>query len=230
VTYRQCALSSALFSFAALVAVPATAQISIGYPGPYGGAYDLTASVRLQVTPRDADVFVDGYYAGTVDDFDGAFQRLRAEPGEHEIQLFLPGHRSYTQKVYLQPGNTFNVRHTMERLAPGEAEPERPVGSVAARAPQRPRGRQPQAQTPTGNAPAAGGRSGAVTLRILPADAVVLIDAQRWDTRGEENLTVHIDAGRHTIEVQKSGYRGYLTEITVAPGQTMPLNISLAPE
>ena len=32
--------------------------------------------VRLMVRPRDAAVYVDGYYAGVVDDFDGVFQRL----------------------------------------------------------------------------------------------------------------------------------------------------------
>ena len=78
-----------------------------GYPYygyPYGYAYDNSASLRLQVSPREAEVFVDGYYAGTVDDFDGTFQRLHVEPGDHELEVFMPGHRSYQQKVYLQPG------------------------------------------------------------------------------------------------------------------------------
>ena len=77
-----------------------------GYPYygyPYGYAYDNSASLRLQVSPREAEVFIDGYYAGTVDDFDGTFQRLHVEPGDHELELFMPGHRSYQQKVYLQP-------------------------------------------------------------------------------------------------------------------------------
>jgi hypothetical protein len=43
----------------------------------YGYAYDPSAHLRLQVTPREAEVFVDGYYAGTVDDFDGSFQAAR---------------------------------------------------------------------------------------------------------------------------------------------------------
>ena len=96
-----------------------------GYPYygyPYGYPYDISASLRLQVSPREAEVFVDGYYAGTVDDFDGTFQRLRVEPGDHELEVFMPGHRSYQQRVYLQPGKTFNVRHEMEPLGPGEAE------------------------------------------------------------------------------------------------------------
>ena len=231
-TLRQCALPGTLVALAFLAATSATAQISIGYPGPRGGAYDLTSSVRLQVSPKEADVFVDGYYAGKVDEFDGAFQRLRVEPGEHEIQLFLPGHRLYSEKVYLQPGNTFQVRHTMERLAPGEAEPERPIGTARPRAPQGGRaptqGGRPQPGTSAGGAPR--DRSGAVALRVLPADAVVMIDGQRWDGSQEERLTVQLDAGPHTIEVRKSGYRGYVTDVTVEPGKTMPLNISLAPE
>ena len=31
--------------------------------------------------PSEARVYVDGYYAGTVDDFDGLFQRLNVSPG-----------------------------------------------------------------------------------------------------------------------------------------------------
>ena len=42
-----------------------------------------TGELRLQVQPRDAQVFIDGSYAGTVDDFDGTFQSLRLEEGEY---------------------------------------------------------------------------------------------------------------------------------------------------
>src|ERR1035437_4172470 len=45
------------------------------YPYPYSPVYDTAAQVHLKVTPRDAAVYVDGYYAGIVDDFDGLFQR-----------------------------------------------------------------------------------------------------------------------------------------------------------
>lgn len=230
-------LQSALVLFA-IAATPAAAQISIGYPGPYGrGAYDLTASVRLQVSPNTADVYVDGYYAGKVDEFDGTFQRLRVEPGEHEIQLFLPGHRVYSQKVYLQPGNTFKVRHTMERLAPGEAEPEKPVGTApVSRGPRRDpnAGRDPR--DPTDRAPrgapadARSSGSGSVAIRVQPGDAAILIDGQKWDGAVDERLIVQLDAGRHTIEVRKSGYRGYLTDVNVESGKTLPLNVVLAPE
>jgi hypothetical protein len=59
------------------------------------------ASVHLDVMPRDAEVYVDGYYAGVVDDFDGMFQRLRVEPGEHEVTLYRDGYRAFHQRAYL---------------------------------------------------------------------------------------------------------------------------------
>ena len=80
---------------------------------PYGygyRTYEPDASVRLEVKPKEAEVFVDGYYAGIVDDFDGTFQRLHVPPGEHEIELWLDGYRTVRQKVYLTQDNTFKVQ------------------------------------------------------------------------------------------------------------------------
>ncbi len=52
-------------------------------------AYPERASLRIQADPPQAEVYVDGYYAGIVDDFDGLFQRLHVAPGTHEITLRL---------------------------------------------------------------------------------------------------------------------------------------------
>src|SRR5687768_16633999 len=46
------------------------------YPYRYHPVLDERAEVRVLVTPADAAVYVDGYYAGVVDDFDGILQRL----------------------------------------------------------------------------------------------------------------------------------------------------------
>jgi hypothetical protein len=64
---------------AALFPVAAVAQDE-----PYDGRpYLEGGALRLQVTPKDAAVYVDGFYAGIVDDFNSAFQRLPVPPGEH---------------------------------------------------------------------------------------------------------------------------------------------------
>src|SRR5262249_42752868 len=47
------------------------------YPPVYqsGGGYGYEGALRLKVKPREASVYVDGYFSGRVDDFDGIFQR-----------------------------------------------------------------------------------------------------------------------------------------------------------
>ena len=63
--------------------------------GSFGRGYGYdSGEVRLQVQPRFAEVYVDGYYAGTVDDFDGTFQSLRLESGPYHIEIVAPGYNT----------------------------------------------------------------------------------------------------------------------------------------
>jgi len=202
-----------------------------GYGGNYGGA----AALRLQVNPRNTEVFIDGYFAGVVDDFDGFFKRLDLAPGEHDVELFLPGHRTVHQKVYLQPGRTFRVKYTLEALQPGDPEPVRPQTTAPPPAQNRPpyRGapgqRQPPAARDDAAVNAAQSGYGTLAVRVQPGDAEVLIDGERWTgTQQGDRLEVQLSAGTHNIEVQKSGFRGYATDVTVRNGQTATLNIALA--
>jgi hypothetical protein len=234
VTLRTAALVGA---FLLAVAGSAAAQIVVGYPGPpwSRGTYDLSSSLRIESKPPETEVYVDGYFAGKVDEFDGRFQRLRVEPGEHEIAMYLPGYRLYTQKVYLQPGNTFKIRHDMEKLAAGETPAEKPSGPPRAeRSDAGGRGRgvpEPARGAPRGGASGAPGESyGTVSIRVQPADAEIFIDRSKWDGAGDDRLLIRLDAGVHRVEVRKSGYRGYLTEVTIRGGETTPLNIALAKE
>ena len=55
------------------------------------------------------EVYVDGYYAGVVDNFDGRFQRLNLEPGPHQIEI-RSGSDSRRFDVNLQPGRTMTYR------------------------------------------------------------------------------------------------------------------------
>jgi hypothetical protein len=101
---------------------------SYGPYGPYAPyRYDDTASARVQVTPKQTEVYVDGYLAGVADDFDGTFQRLHIRPGGHQITLYLDGHRSVTERLYFSPGKTQKIKMAMVPLAPGEAPQPRPV-------------------------------------------------------------------------------------------------------
>ena len=233
----------------------ATPGTAIRYPwrpyGPYGYYGFAEASVRIEVTPRDAEVYVDGYYAGNVDDFDGAFQRLHVEPGEHEIEVYREGFRPFRQKVYLQPDNTFRIRQALQALAQGEQPEPRPQplnpppqgpqpsagtpmprGGAGRRMPPPPPGSDPRAGQPQaprgGQAPSA---YGTVAIRVQPPDAEVSIDGDNWRGPDEQDrLVIDLAEGSHTVEIRKPGYRTYVTQVEVRRGETTPLNVSLRNE
>lgn len=138
--------------------------------------------------------------------------------------LYLEGHRSYEQKLYLQPGRTFNVRHVMEPLAAGEAAPPRPAGGAlppsggARPAPRRPGERPADVQ----------GEFGALALRVQPGDADVRIDGERWEgSPDDERLVVQLAPGVHTVEIRREGYRSYITDVTIRSRETATLNVAM---
>ena len=85
---------------------------------PIGGS--LPGDVRVLATPKQAEVYVDGFYAGVVDDFDGTFQRLHVTPGGHAITLHLEGYRTVTRNIWVTPDDTLKLQLSMDKLRPGE--------------------------------------------------------------------------------------------------------------
>ncbi len=72
-----------------------------------GRAY---GAVRIVDAPRDAHVFVDGYYAGVVDDYDGVFQHLNLEAGSHHIEIEAEGYPLIAFDVRVRSGQTITYR------------------------------------------------------------------------------------------------------------------------
>jgi hypothetical protein len=208
-----------------------------GYPyPPYGYGYyrdALTTSLKLEITPREAEVYVDGYFAGHVDDFDGIFQRLRLRPGEHELVIYLEGYRTIREPIYLSSGADRTIRRAMAPLTSGEtSEPPPPPADRE----ELPSG--PDEALPPGSYVAPGGpesgqtvgraRFGTLSLRIQPADAEVFIDGQRWETpAAEDRITVQLAEGRHRLEVRKAGFSTYAEDVLIRRGGTLALNVSL---
>lgn len=202
-----------------------------GYPGQYptgywGHGFRGESAARIQVTPRHTEVYVDGYRAGIVDDFDGFAQRLRLMPGEHVIDLYLDGYRPVTQSILFQPGDTYRLRLEMEPLPAGELAPPRPA----------PRATPPAAQvmydafgrpvSMPAPAPAAQG-AGVLAIRVQPSDATVLVDGEPWQGSGADRLEIQVTAGPHRIEIRKDGYLPFSTTVQAIGGQTTPINVSL---
>lgn len=94
------------------VVIPAYYVYPWGYGAPFHGY------LRLKMKPRDAAVFVDGYYVGVVDEFDGILQRLHIEWGPHRIEVHKPGYKTLTLDVRIEPDRTLTYR--------GDLRPQRP--------------------------------------------------------------------------------------------------------
>jgi hypothetical protein len=221
-----------------------------GYPSyPYWGAggYNGSAELRLEVKPKEAQVYVDGYYAGVVDDFDGLFQRLQVRPGNHELVLYLKGYRAEKENLHLGQGQDSRIKFQMVPLAAGEADepppqpvaraaeldaPERPAEPRRPGVPRRPVEPRRPAPPPMADDPAAeqGQGFGSLVIRVQPAGADVVIDGERWQgPEGSERLVVQVAEGSHRIEVHKEGYVSFTTTVRMRRGETTPVNVSLPP-
>ena len=193
-------------------------------PGLY--PHDAAVSLRLQVTPREASVFVDGYAAGVVDDYDGVFQRLRLVPGPHEIVIHHPGHRSLRQNIYYNPGSTHTIRHRLDPLLPGEPLEPQPIPR-ALPAPVMPAQPGGPPAVDTSRAPE-GARFGTLALRVQPGDATVLVDGEPWKgPQTQDRLVIQLTEGPHRVRVERSGFQTFVVDVDVRAGETTSFNVSL---
>jgi hypothetical protein len=206
-----------------------------GYPYPAAYpypsyAYDNTGSARLLITPRNAQVYVDGQFVGLVDEFDGSLQRLHVPIGEHELKVYLDGYHTLTQKVLFTRGTTLRIESALQPVSPGEP-PEPKPAPVHAPVHPAPYQRQIPEQRPTpAPSPGTGEHAdfGTLSLRVNPSDAAILIDGEAWDrSQGDSRFSIDLPEGPHRVEVRKEGYRPYVRTINVERGRTLPLNVSL---
>jgi hypothetical protein len=102
-------------------------RYAYGYPGYYGGyssgyyggyVRDGHARLRILSAPRDAEVYVDEYYAGIVHDFDGVFQHLELAPGARQIEIRAPGFAPIIFDVRAKGGRTITYRAQMVPYRP----------------------------------------------------------------------------------------------------------------
>jgi hypothetical protein len=86
--------------------------------GSYGASrqYGETGSIRLKVKPNDAQVYIDGYYVGVVDSFDGMFQKLGIEAGTHRVEIRADGYEPAQFEVMVMPGETITYKGELKRI------------------------------------------------------------------------------------------------------------------
>jgi hypothetical protein len=87
-----------------------------GYPVYQGPVQQAYGGLRLKVKPKEAEVYVDGYFAGVVDDFDGAFQQLNLDVGPHRIEVRLAGYEPLAFEIRTQPDEKISYKGDLKRL------------------------------------------------------------------------------------------------------------------
>ncbi|QOY88805.1 PEGA domain-containing protein [Paludibaculum fermentans] len=116
-----------LVSAALIVALPASAGVryvrgGFGFGpafGPWGYGYDPyfyggypmvthpnAGQVKLDTKIKDAEVFVNGSYAGTV----GELKSMWLRQGSYKLEVRAPGREQFAQQIYVVNGKTMKVR------------------------------------------------------------------------------------------------------------------------
>jgi hypothetical protein len=92
--------------------------ISYAYgPPPYGGYAQLpprnAAPVELHVSPRKADVIIDGTNVGQARDFNSRAYPLWLKAGTHTLELSRPGYQTLRVKFEVKRGKAYRVHYEL---------------------------------------------------------------------------------------------------------------------
>jgi len=71
---------------------------------------DATGELKIAATPSRAAVFVDGQYAGYVDQFDGVGKAMLLTPGQHHLRIALPGYLPFDTMVDLRAQQKLKIQ------------------------------------------------------------------------------------------------------------------------
>ena len=78
------------------------------YPYPYGyyGYGPATGAVKFDTKVKDAEVYINGAYAGTV----GKLKTMNLRPGSYDIEVRESGQTAFDKKVYVAAGKTLRLK------------------------------------------------------------------------------------------------------------------------
>ena len=95
-----------------------------GWYGPYGMyppfGVPNAGEVKLDTNIKDAEVFINGSYAGTV----GKLKTMTMRAGKYNLEIRAPGRTPFQQQIYVVAGKTMKLRPEL-RIQP----PVAPSGS-----------------------------------------------------------------------------------------------------
>jgi hypothetical protein len=89
-----------------------------GYSGGSSMSYGRgeQGNLKLKVKPRAAKVYVDGYFVGFVEQFDGAFQKLALNTGRHKVEIKADGFETAEFDVLINAAQTVTFQGDLKRI------------------------------------------------------------------------------------------------------------------
>jgi hypothetical protein len=75
------------------------------YWGPYYYAHPNAGEIKLDTKVKDAQVFINGAYAGTTHENKSMYLR----PGSYNIEIKEAGRTPYAEKIYVVAGKTLHL-------------------------------------------------------------------------------------------------------------------------
>ena len=102
-----------------------------GWYSPYWGPYPYdgygygyysaptTGAVKFDTNVKDAEVYIDGAYAGTV----GHLKTMYLRPGSYNIEVRAPGRTQFDEKVYVAAGKTLRLNPDLRVQAQPQVQP-----------------------------------------------------------------------------------------------------------
>jgi PEGA domain len=91
---------------------------------PRATAPDITATLKLEVQPNRAAVFLDGKFVGHAGEFGGVLHSMLISPGKHRIKVELPGYRTFETEVNLLANQKSVVKTELVKGSIEQAGPE----------------------------------------------------------------------------------------------------------
>jgi hypothetical protein len=194
-----------------------------------------SAVLETDINPKKAAVRVDGDEVGEARDYNGRWDLMRLEPGDHRIEFEAPGYRALRLSLKTRPGRYYRMTYELER---GEGIDPRSTGEAPSGA-EIPAGEEMEHESGGAEDLADRFRSGAAAtlrrgylrFRVTPPDAAVYLDGE-FLARADELERLHgaipVAVGEHHVEVVRPGYRSRDVDVVVEEGESPAVEVRLA--
>lgn len=85
------------------------------YEPRYTVVREPQGTIKTEIEPKDAQVYINGGYVGTAGKFRGVFHGLNLRPGTYELEFRAPNYEPLKLKVYVAADKTLKIK---EHLTP----------------------------------------------------------------------------------------------------------------